>query len=542
MKLKDGRYIKKFLGTIVKNTVKSLFGVDCEIYFEETPHIEFGDYSTNFLFKLSKITHKSPKEIGDTISLELFKTLKSVAREVNTQAGFLNITLSNKILHDTLRQINSDPKNYGKQVTGLKNKVNIEFVSANPTGPLNVVNARAAAIGDSLKRILNFMGYDADSEFYSNNAGAQIKALVETVKWWMDKANGTNRPFPETGYRGKYLEAVAKSAISEHVSENELEDYVTEKILNEQLKVLKKFGVKFNNVVNEKWIRNSEYPGLVLRKLKEEKFLFFEDGATFFRSTDFGDTEPRVIIRRNGTGTYFFYDLAYHLYKLDRKYKWLINLLGPDHHGYLKRMEAGLSALGYDGKLQILIVQQVNLLKGNEKIKMSKREGQYYTLHDLLKEVGKDAARFFFLMRTLNSHLNFDMDRAKLLDKNNPVYYVQYAHARACSLLKFGEEKGFSPSDKSLRLLQLQEERALMRKLVYFPDTVEYAAVRLEPHEIAKYLMELSDIFHNYYQKNRVVDESKPELTQARLFLVLGVKNVLKAALSLIGVSQPKSM
>ncbi len=534
--------IKHYLENIVKDTLKSTFNVDTDVIFEETPKPEFGDYSSNFLFRLKKELSEPIQTVGDIITLEVMKKLQHIASEVSTQTGFLNIKLANKTLHNILRKINRNPEEYGRVNIGNNEYVNLEFVSANPTGPLNVVSARAASVGDSLKRILNNAGYKVESEFYSNNAGKQVENLVKSVKWWIKKLKGIEEPFPQEGYKGEYLKDIAEKVIKENIPDEELPAFVTETILQEQLNTLKEFGVEYDHITRETFIRNSKYPGLVLRILREEKFLFFEDGATFFRTTDFGDTEPRVIIRRDGTGTYFFYDLAYHLYKLQRGYDKLINILGPDHHGYIKRMEAGLAALGYPNKLKIIIVQQVSLLRNGEKIKMSKRQGQFYTLKQLLKEVGKDAARFFFLMRTTDAHLDFDIDLAKKIGKENPVYYVQYMHARSHSLLKHGEENNIVPKDNNLRLLTLPEERLIMRKLMYFPDIIEKAAIRMEPHEIPRYLIQLADIFHNYYQKNRIVNPEKPELSAARLFLILAVKNVTKRALDIIGVSAPEKM
>ena len=534
--------LKHYLENIVKDTLKSTFNVETNVIFEETSRPEFGDYSSNFLFRLKKELSEPIQTVGDIITLEVMKKLQHIADEVSTQTGFLNIKLSNRTLHNILRKINDNPEEYGKVDSGHGEYINLEFVSANPTGPLNVVSARAASVGDSLKRIMNHAGYKVESEFYSNDAGKQIENLIASVKWWIKKIKGIEEPFPHEGYKGEYIMEIAKKVVEENIPDEKLATFVTDTILKEQLKTLEEFGVEYDHVTKETFIRESRYPGLVLRILKDEKFIFFEDGATFFRATDFGDTEPRVIIRRDGTGTYFFYDLAYHLYKLQRGYDRLINILGPDHHGYIKRMEAGLSALGYPKKIKIMIVQQVSLLKNGEKIKMSKRAGQFYTLKELLKEVGKDAARFFFLMRTTDAHLDFDIDLARKIGKENPVYYVQYMHARSHSLLKHGEENSLYPKDTNLRLLHLPEERLLMRKLMYFPDTVERAAFRMEPHEIVRYLLQLADIFHNYYQKNRIVNPDKPELSGARLYLVLAVKNVVKKALSLIGVDAPEEM
>ncbi len=534
--------IKHYLENIVRDTLKTTFNVETEVMFEETPKPDFGDYSSNFLFRLKNELSEPIQTVGDIITLEVMKKLQHIASEVSTQTGFMNIKLSNKTLHNVLRKINNEPEEYGKVNIGNNEYINLEFVSANPTGPLNVVSARAASVGDSLKRIMNNAGYKVESEFYSNNAGKQVHNLTESVKWWLKKLRGIEEPFPQEGYRGDYLKDIAEEVINKGIKEDELPAFITESILKEQLDTLKEFNVQYDNVTKETFIRKSKYPGLVLRILKEEKFLFFEDGATFFRTTDFGDTESRVIIRRDGTGTYFFYDLAYHLYKLQRGYDRLINILGPDHHGYIKRMEAGLAALGYPKRLRIMIVQQVSLLRNGEKIKMSKRAGQFYTLKQLLQEVGKDAARFFFLMRTVDAHLDFDIDLAKRIGKENPVYYVQYMHARSHSLLKHGEENKLYPKDNNLRLLTLPEERLLMRKLMFFPDTIERAAMRMEPHEIVRYVLQLADIYHNYYQKNRIVNKDKPELSGARLYLILAVKNVVKRALDLIGVEAPEQM
>ena len=533
--------LKKKIEDAVKDITKELFDIELEIILEEPKEESFGDYTTNFLFKLAKQLGKSPKEIGDEISLRLQEKFEKEIEALEVAGGFLNIKISSTSLGEILEYIRSKPDEFGKNNYGQGKRVNLEFVSTNPTGPLVVVNARAATVGDSLKRIMSFSGFSVDSEFYVNDAGGQFQRLEESVLARIKELEGEEVEFPEDGYPGEYLIDIAKEIIEKGEIEN-AGRYAVERLHSMQMKTLERFRVKFDNVIKESEIRASHFPEQVRKILEDKGLIYEEEGAIFFKSTQFGDEKDRVLIRRTGEPTYFFFDLAYHLHKHSRGYDLLIDIWGPDHHGYIKRMEAGLEALGIDDeKFKVLIIQQVNIIKGGERVRMSKRKGEFYTMDELLDEVGVDAARFFFLMRTVSAHLDFDLDLAKTIGSENPVYYVQYSHARIESLLDFAGEKGLTYKNGDYRKLTMPEERSLMRKILYFPDILEAVSRTLEPHLLVRYLLEISELYHNYYQKIRIVTDDK-DLSEARLLLSYAVKSVVKNGLNLIGVTAPERM
>jgi len=420
--------------------------------------------------------------------------------------------------------------------------VNLEFVSANPTGPLNVVNARAAAVGDSLRHIMRHCGYDAWSEYYVNDAGGQIRALRESVKWRM----GLRPDLPEDGYAGEYLIHYAEKIKSMGITDDQsIERQVVDMILSDQMKTLERFRVKFDVITRESFIRASKYPKILEERLKSKNLIYERDGAIYFRATSLGgvDEKDRVLVRSNGEPTYFYYDLAYHIYKFDRGFQKVVDFWGPDHHGYVPRMKAGLKALDLDDdRFDVKIIQQVNIIKDGKRVRMSKRKGELFTLNELLDEVNVDAARFFFLLRSYSSHLDFDIDLAREISAKNPVYYVQYAYARISSIMKKAKEKGLHSDGADLSLLTTPEEHSIMREMLFFPDVLEDISAKLEPHPITYYLTGLAEKFHNYYQKHTVADPSNPQLSAARLTFVQAIANVIKIGLGLIGVNAPEEM
>ncbi|MEO0258628.1 MAG: arginine--tRNA ligase [candidate division WOR-3 bacterium] len=523
----------------IREFIQKEFKQEVDFFLEESKDEKFGDYSTNLPFKLAKELKRNPSEIGELIANRLNSL--SFIEQAKIEKGFLNIKVSQSALADILRNIEKDPTEFGKSNFGRRKKVNLEFVSANPTGPLVVVNARAAAIGDSLKRIMNHCGYTVESEFYVNDAGGQIERLRKSIEARIKEIRGEPCEFPEDGYHGEYIYDIAREILKVE-SREDPGRFAVNYIHRWQKSTLEKFRVEFDRFVFETEIRASHYPPKMMRILEAKGLTYQEDGATLFKSTLFGDDKDRVLIRSNGEPTYFFFDLAYHLHKIDRGYDILINIWGPDHHGYIPRMRAGLEALGFDVKnFTVLIAQQVNLVRGNEKVKMSKRKGEIYSMDDLIEEVGTDAARFFFLTRTVNAHLDFDLELAKTIGVQNPVYYIQYSHARISSVLDYGLEKGLSLDHADPFLLKEQEERSIMRKIMYYPDVLQSICRTLEPHLLVRYLMELAELYHSYYQKIRIVSESH-ELSKARLLLSFAVKTVVKNGLELIGVSAPERM
>ncbi|MBX6378456.1 MAG: arginine--tRNA ligase, partial [Clostridia bacterium] len=434
-------------------------------------------------------------------------------------------------------------------------RVLVEFVSANPTGPLNVVNARAAAFGDALVRVLNAAGYRAEREYYVNDAGRQFANLALAMEVRLRQLLGEDIGLPEGAYPGAYVIDLARAFLAEHGADvlnlpaaerrERLGRFAVDRIVAGQRATLEAYGVHFDRWVRESAVRAAGEPERVLALLREAGHVYERDGAVWFRATAFGDDQDRVLVRQNGEATYFLPDVAYHLDKFRRDYDLCIDIWGQDHHGYVARMKAALSALGIDpARLEVLLTQIVRLLRGGQVVKMSKRGGEFVTMDELLEDVGRDAARFFFLMRTLDSHLDFDLDLAVRQSEDNPVYYVQYAHARICSILRQGAERGVAPpppGTADLTLLADPSEEAVVRLVARFPAEVAEAAEGRAPHRLTAYCRELATAFHAFYARCRVLGED-PDLTTARLALVDAVRQVLANALELLGVSAPERM
>lgn len=526
--------LKRRLEELLKKRIYDLYGIEVPVQFEKPKNEKYGDYSTGVAFQISKNLGQSPQEIAETLKDVFLDELKTTVERVDVVAGFINIFLRNPFLQGIVRALQTEVDTFTKTGLGRGKKVLLEFVSANPTGPLNVVNARAAAFGDSLANVMREVGFEVTTEYYVNDRGGQIDALGESVAW----RQGLVENPPEDGYLGDYLIEIAEKLRG--TRREELGAKAADLILDSQLKTLERFRVKFDVVTKESKIRESGYPKLVLEKL--EPYTYVEEGALYLRTTLFGDEKDRVLIRKNGEPTYFFYDIAYHLDKRERGHELLIDIWGPDHMGHVERMKIALELMGL-GKdiLDVIIVQQVNLLKGGRKVKMSKRRGEFYTMDELIDEVGVDAARFFFVMRSASSHLDFDIDLAKKMETENPVYYVQYVHARVRSLVDYARDKDLLAEEGNVNLLELPEERTIMREILYFPDMLEEAATKYSIHLIPQYLLEISRLFHNYYQKIRIVSDNKA-LSGARLSLALAVGNIVRKGLNLIGVSAPERM
>jgi arginyl-tRNA synthetase len=518
-----------------------------------------GDYSTNIPFRLAKEMKSSPEKIAEKV-LSNCEFESGLFEKVEIASpGFINFTLSWKALRQELLEVLKAGKEYGRVDLGHGEKVLVEFVSANPTGPLVVANARAAAIGDSLVRLLNFLGFEAKSDFYVDDGGTQVKLLGKSIEHRFRELLGEKVTFPEDGYSGEYVREMAGEWISRkdkllNLSEEErvekLKDWGVGEILNGQKKSLERYGVRFDQWSHESRFRKEGKAAQVIEDLKGKGTTFDEGGAQWFRATDFGDDRDRVLMKSNEELTYLVPDLAYHVDKFKRGFSRLINLFGPDHLAHSPSLKAGLKALGYPSeRLEILVIQWVTLLRSGKKIGMSKRAGEFITMEDLLDEIGVDAARFLLQMRKPSSHLDFDIDEAKKQSDENPVYYVQYGHARISSILQYAEETvgaGFKPAltEESLNLLKEPEERALIRKLRTFPEVLLECGNELSPHSIPYYLFDLATLFHHFYQKHRVVSElpeDKPA-TLARLQLIRGIQIVLQNGLSLIGVSAPEKM
>lgn len=515
-----------------------------------------GDWATPVALSLAKTARKPPRQVAETLRDAIEIDPDVVSGVEIAGAGFLNFRLAPAWLASNLSRILAGPDTYGTSAAGRGEKILIEYVSANPTGPLNVVSARAASIGDALIRILNAAGYEARGEFYANDWGLQAELFGASIESRFAERLGLPAPpIPEEGYAGAYVADVAATVpepegrawlkLAERERRLRFAGWGIDRMLERQKVDLDRFGARM-----DRWFRESELHkgGLVERarlRLGERGMTETKDGALWFRSTAYGDQEDRVIVRGNGEPTYFLADAAYHHDKFSRGFDRVIDLLGPDHHGHVQRMQGVIEALGWPrDRFEVILIQWVRLLRGGEPVKMSKRAGEFVTLEDLIGEVGVDAARFFFLMRRAESPLDFDLELAVKRSEENPVYYVQYAHARIAHVLEYALAQGVpAPGPESARfdLLQEAETLTLLRGLAGFPSLVAAAARHREPHRIPMYLKELAAKFHAFYHQHRVVGPDAA-VTAARLLLTRATGVVFRRGLTLLGVSAPESM
>ncbi len=550
--------IKDIIKGIIVNTLEKLNLENNNKFNIEVPNNPgHGDYATNVAMVLSKLNKKKPLALAEMIKKQLEKD-KHFSKVEIAGPGFINITNDNSLYQDLVYDILKKKEEYGTSDHGHGKRVLLEFVSANPTGPLNIVSARAASYGDTLYRIFTKVGFDAKREFYINDAGNQVDILAESLELRLREVRGENiGEFPLEAYHGDYLIKMAQELnaaegsrllmLPERDRIENLKEYALGIIHDMQVESLTKLGVEFDSWVSEKKLREQGVVEEVLSFLAEAECTYEKDDAIWFSSTKFGDDKDRVLMKADGTITYFVPDLAYHLTKYQRGFDYIIDVLGPDHHGYVPRLMAAIEALKYDkNKLEIVFLQQINLFDEGERIKMSKRLGKIITMDDLINEVGKDVARFFFIDRRTNAHLNFDMDLATKESEENPVYYIQYAHARINSILKRAR-KEFNirigkPSRTALSYLTNEDDITMMKKMIDYPQLLVDVAETREPHRLANYVFELASLVHKYYGKHKVIDMEDLETTKGRLFLITAAKNVIALALDLLGVSAPEKM
>jgi len=522
----------------------------------ETPRSkEHGDFSTNVAMVACAKAGRKPMDLAADIASRIDKKSARLAEVEVQKPGFINMRLARDFLEENLRAILTEGEAYGKSDFGAGELVQVEFVSANPTGPLNVVSARAAAVGDSLVRLMKACGYDARSEFFVNDSGNQVELLGLSLKGRVEEALGKGEAWiPDQGYHGEYLAELAREIPKDKAEEmlaeagdgvGRFSQFAVERMHEAQKRGLEAFGVKFDQWFRESTLHAAGRVEETLEALRQSGLVYEKEGAAWLKTSGLGDDEDRVAKKSTGEPTYFLSDIAYHKNKFDRGFKKVIDLWGPDHHGHVPRMKAAARALGYpDDWLEVLIVQWVRLMRGTTPVSMSKRAGEFVTLADLVSEVGTDCARFFFLMRRVESHLDFDLDLAKKQSEENPVYYVQYAHARVSSILEFAREAGVGLcklEEADLSLLQTPEEVAVLRELVNFPEYVKAACGTREPQRITSYLTSLATALHQFYHHSRVVG-TEENVMQARLVLVRAVRTVVKNGLDLIGVSAPDKM
>ena len=555
-----------------------------KIRIDHTKDNSHGDYATNIALMLSKQAKMSPVELAKII-IDQFEQKSFIKKIEIAGPGFINFFMSQETSSSIVNEIIDQAALYGSSEIGHGKKVLLEYVSANPTGPLHVGHGRGAAYGATVSNLLRNAGFIVDNEYYVNDAGRQMDILTVSIYLRYLTICGESLRFPDNGYQGQYIHDIAQviyeasgqefhlksDLVFENVSKDGSEggdkelhiDQLIERaksILGDRFKAvfkvgiesilggikndLAEFGVIFEKWFSEQSLIDSGLSEACISKLKDSKNLYEKDGALWFKTTNYGDEKDRVVVRDNGNHTYFASDIAYHLEKLERGYDKIINVWGADHHGYIPRVKASIEALGHDpNKLEILLVQFANLYRGGSKVQMSTRSGSFVTLEDLRAEVGNDAARFFYILRKSEQHMDFDLDLAKSKTNENPVYYIQYAHARICSVFRQADEKEIEldVSQTNLTLLTEEIEKDLLRELSRFKSVLESSAIQYEPHQLAYYLRDLSNHFHSYYNACKFIVDDK-NLTQARLALISATQQILKNGLSILGVGAPESM
>ncbi|AIQ21505.1 arginine--tRNA ligase [Paenibacillus sp. FSL H7-0737] len=514
-----------------------------------------GDLATNAAMQLTKIAKRNPRQIAEAIIEHLDTSSASIEKAEIAGPGFINFTLSKNYLYPIISLVAEQGDDYGRINIGQGQKVEMEFVSANPTGSLHLGHARGAAVGDALCNVLDYAGYQVTREYYINDAGNQVVNLCKSIETRYLQELGQEAEMPEDGYHGEDIKGFAKELVAEkgdillEMSPSDRAAFFRTYGLNKELDKIKRdlglFRVNFDIWFSETSLYEN---GEVLRSLDELRDrgeVYEQDGATWLQTTKYGDDKDRVLIKNDGTYTYLTPDIAYHSDKYGRGYDKMINIWGADHHGYIPRMKAAMSALGNDPeKLVVLIAQMVSLFQNGEKVKMSKRTGKAVTMEDLMEEVGIDAIRYFFTMRSMDSHLDFDMDLAISTSNENPVFYVQYAHARICSIFRQAEEQGISIPDYAeidFSKLTAVHEYDLLRKIGELPAEIAVAAEGYAPHRLIRYVYELAAMFHSYYKAERVITEDAAQ-TVARLALLGAARTTIANVLRLVGVSAPDRM
>ncbi len=516
-----------------------------------------GDYATPLALSLAKLEGRPPREIASAFVTILNRSLPPFIEKIEMAGpGYINFFINKSYWYDTLLEILKEKEEYGRATIGAGKRILIEFVSANPTGPLHVAHGRAAALGDTITRLLRAVGYQVDQEYYINDVGNQMALLGQSTALRYRELFGDKTELPAEAYKGDYIIDIAKGlqetegdAYLKNKDDTFFGQYSYQKILSWIQEDLDRFGIRFNRWFREADLYQNKEVEAAILFLRSNGAVYDADGAVWVATTRYGDDKDRVITRGNGEMTYFASDIAYHKNKFERGYDRLIDIWGADHHGYIGRVKAAVEALGYaPDRLDIVIHQLVNLLRGGKPVAMSKRSGEFVTLKEVMDEVGVDATRFFFVMRRSDTALDFDLELAKSTSDENPVYYVQYAHARLCSIVRVAGEQGRSVQNEiegitkeDLTPLSDPAELALIKQLSFYPELIKEAAERLEPHRINFYLIDLAGILHRYYFNCRIITDDAA-LTRARFALITAVQSVLKSALGLLGVTAPERM
>lgn len=522
-------------------------------YTVEVPkHENQGDFSTNMALVLAGIEKKNPREIAAQVVERLKNVQELIERVEIAGPGFVNVTIKESVWQQLLKEIDDQQETYGRSDIGGNRRVMVEFVSANPTGPLSIGHGRQAILGDGIARLLEATGHDVYREYYYNDAGRQMRVLGESVRARYLELLGRDHEFPEDGYQGEYIYDIARKLVEtedQSLADCESVDpfkQAAERTIFEDISTtLKRMGISFDNYYNEQSLYENGHVDSVIKELTDKGLVYEKDGATWFKTTELGQEKDRVIIKSSGEPTYRLPDIAYHREKFRRNFDWLVDIFGSDHIATVPDVRAGVEALGYDSsKITVILHQFVTLMRDGKQVKMSTRKANFITVDELLDEVGVDAARFFFMMRKPDSQLEFDLDLATKESQENPVYYVQYAHARVSSILRQAVEKGVAlptTADADLSLLVEPEELGLLKQMGSFPTLIESCAMDLEPYRVIFYLMELAGLFHSYYNKHKVISDDGA-LSRSRLCLISGLRTVFGNGLKLVGLSAPEKM
>jgi arginyl-tRNA synthetase len=551
-------HLKKLLTQAIEKTAKG-----GELHSTELPPLlleppkqrEFGDLATNVAMLWAQKAKKSPRVIAEMILKNIEDCYGVLARKEIAGPGFLNFAFSSQFYYQQLRELAEGKE--AKLDIGRGRKVQVEFASVNPTGPLHVGHGRVAVIGDVLARLHEEVGFEVQREYYVNDAGRQMESLGLSIYARYRELLGEEVNFPEDGYPGEYVREIA-AQVKQRDGDKFLKEpkeaavgyfiqYGGNALLETIRKQLGEFGIQFDSFFSEKALRGRNEVIQTMELLRSRGLIYSQDGAEWFKSTQFGDDKDRTVVKSDGELTYFASDIAYHRNKFERNFNKLINVWGADHHGYVPRLKAAMQGLDYDPAiLQVVLVQMVQLTRGGEPVRMGKRTGEFVSLEEVLEEVGRDAARFFFLMRKSDSHLDFDLDLAKRQSSDNPVFYVQYAHARIASIFEQARKNGVDWSSLDLRRiaverLELPEEMELIRRMIQFNDVLEDSVRELEPHRMVFYLFGLAGEFHRYYNHNRVISDD-PGLSQARLLLVRNVQRTIRRGVEILGIEAPMKM
>jgi len=542
--------LKNYLIQLFKQTeVKLPYLKEVDLAFTVPAQKAHGDYATNAAMILAKKLKQKPQEIAKEIISNLDFDKNVIEKIEIAGAGFINFYFTQSYNTQIVNEIFLQKENFGKSKKYSGKKAMVEFVSANPTGPLTVGHGRNAVVGDTVANMLEWVGYSVDREYYFNNAGRQMRVLGDSVRLRYLELLGQPIEFPEDYYRGEYIKEIAAKLKNENGdsllnedAEGKFKQAAEEEIFAEIIKTMERIQIRMKNFYNEHVLYEEGKINSLLEEFKKKNLSYENEGAVWLKLSELGNENDKVIVKSTGEPTYRLPDIAYHITKFERGYDLMIDLFGSDHNATYPDVLAGLRALGYDAdKIKVLIHQFVTIMEKGEVVKMSTRKANYITLDELIDEVGSDVVRYFFNMRSITSHLNFDLDLAKKQSDENPVFYLQYAHARISSILRMTKEEGLESSLENLNLLSTKEEQNLLKKLFEFPEDVLYSAENYETHRITIYLEELAALFHRFYTECRIIGSEK-NLAEARIALCIAIQTVLRNGLSILGVSAPEKM